>query len=179
VQRLQPFAAGSWVHGAWHEAVIGLPGNAAASMTGVEGLQSSSLVGPGKLPAYSRSNVSCSKGRSRVVDPARSAAPEPAAQEPYLPRPHQTFADCWSMSTILTAVLPHKHMLPGTWLSLAPNNLRFDSWSRVVCMWSKTLGAASICTWFPAGRAAPGLPLAIEDAAYRLLMFYGLAAGLA
>ena len=46
-------------------------------------------------------------------------------------------------------------------------------------MWSKTLGALSICTWFPAGRAAPGLPLAIEVAAYRLLVFNGLDAGFA
>lgn len=37
VQRLESVAAGSWVYGAWHEAVIGLPGCAAASMTGIVG----------------------------------------------------------------------------------------------------------------------------------------------
>lgn len=37
VQRLASVAAGSWVHGAWHEAVIGLPGSAATSMTGIVG----------------------------------------------------------------------------------------------------------------------------------------------
>jgi hypothetical protein len=37
VQRLRSVAAGSWVHGAWHEAVIGSPGGAASSMTGIEG----------------------------------------------------------------------------------------------------------------------------------------------
>jgi hypothetical protein len=37
LQRLPSVAAGSWVHGAWHEAVIGLPCSAAASMTGIEG----------------------------------------------------------------------------------------------------------------------------------------------
>lgn len=37
LQRLEPVAPGSWVHGAWHEAVIGSPGSTAASMTGIEG----------------------------------------------------------------------------------------------------------------------------------------------
>jgi hypothetical protein len=37
MQRLEPVAPGSWVHGAWHEAVIGSPGSTAASMTGIEG----------------------------------------------------------------------------------------------------------------------------------------------
>jgi hypothetical protein len=37
-QRLPSVAVGSWVHGAWHKAVIGLPASAAASMTGTEGV---------------------------------------------------------------------------------------------------------------------------------------------
>ena len=37
MQRLPSVLAKSWVHGAWHEAVIGLPGRSAASMTGIVG----------------------------------------------------------------------------------------------------------------------------------------------
>jgi hypothetical protein len=37
VQRLTSVAAGNWVYGSWHEAVIGPPGSAAASMTGIYG----------------------------------------------------------------------------------------------------------------------------------------------
>jgi len=37
MQRQPSVEAGSWVHGDWDEAVIGLPGGAAASMTGIEG----------------------------------------------------------------------------------------------------------------------------------------------
>jgi hypothetical protein len=36
VQRLPSVAAANWVHGAWHEAVIGSPSSTAASMAGIE-----------------------------------------------------------------------------------------------------------------------------------------------
>jgi hypothetical protein len=36
LQRLRPVAAANWVHGAWHEAVIGSPSSTAASMAGIE-----------------------------------------------------------------------------------------------------------------------------------------------
>ncbi len=34
MQRLPSVAAGSWVHGTWHEAVIGTSGNAAVAVPG-------------------------------------------------------------------------------------------------------------------------------------------------
>src|SRR5450830_291402 len=50
-QRLPSVAAGSWVHGAWHEAVIGLPGSAEASMTGIEGAAVIQLGRPQVTPS--------------------------------------------------------------------------------------------------------------------------------
>ena len=35
LQRLPSVAAGNWVHGAWYEAVIGIPSSGAVSMTGI------------------------------------------------------------------------------------------------------------------------------------------------
>jgi hypothetical protein len=49
-QRLPPAAARSWVHGTWHKAVIGLPGSAAASMTGIEGAEVIQRGGPKVAP---------------------------------------------------------------------------------------------------------------------------------
>lgn len=52
MQRVPSVAAGSWVHGAWHEAVIGSPGGPAASMTGIEGAAVIVLGGPKFAPSY-------------------------------------------------------------------------------------------------------------------------------
>jgi hypothetical protein len=38
-KRLPSVVAGTWVHGAWHEAVIGSPGNVTASMTSIDQVQ--------------------------------------------------------------------------------------------------------------------------------------------
>jgi hypothetical protein len=51
VQRLLPVAAGSWVQGVWHEAVIGLSGRVAASMTGIVGDAVTQFVKPRVTPA--------------------------------------------------------------------------------------------------------------------------------
>ena len=40
-------APGNCVHGTWHEAVIGFPSSTTASMTGIEGRQSSSQAARG------------------------------------------------------------------------------------------------------------------------------------
>lgn len=85
LQRLPWVAAGSWVHGTWHEAVIRLSGSAAASMTGNEGstvIQRDRLqVAPptrGRVSAAQRAEltpstavngVACQKVSTRVAPP--------------------------------------------------------------------------------------------------------------
>jgi hypothetical protein len=66
-QQVQPVARGSCVHHAWHEAAVGLPSSTAASMTGSNGLQSSSVADQ-RMLRHSRSNVRCTKGRTHALD---------------------------------------------------------------------------------------------------------------
>ena len=76
LQRLLPVAAGSWVHGAWHEAVIGLPGIAAASMTGIEG---AAVIQLGRPQAPFQIAVECQllEGLTHTVDPFRPSTVHP------------------------------------------------------------------------------------------------------
>ena len=84
-QRVPSVAAWSWVHGAWHETVIGLPGIATASMTGIEG---AAVIQLGRPQAPFQIAVECQllEGLTHTVNPFRPST--------FHPQPHRS-AERW------------------------------------------------------------------------------------